>query len=496
MDADSQLQQYLETCIAYHRNVALIGLDEPLGERREARLVEAIEQGAELYSEPALADLQHLIDETPEAQRAPWQRLRAWGLMMSVRTAMLPHRRALQRQQRSLTYRVDNELISVASSFAHMASETRRDRRAAIEAAAAAQLATLDERFDTQVSVARDAVERLGYESLDHLWGDILGADLEALQDVATTLLEETEVAYTELLAWASHRRLRLSPAELRRHDMLTLFTFPDYQKYYQPGFIESALQACLQDMEIDLRAEGRLQWRERDATFGPPEALAVAMPHEIVLSYCPPSGLQSAHALAGACGQALLWAYTSEAVPHPLRLWGHSDISTGNAQLFTDLVTHPLWLRHYGRLSVDTDYMSWQRLDRLYRFRRQLGRFLFTRHLNTSESLADAPEAYRDIMMEACHIDYPPAYYLIDWDWQYASLAFWQGWAVAYALLDTLDENFGHDWFRNPETGQWLCQYWSEALAHPVDGLLQRLLGTPWEADLLAAALCDERMG
>jgi hypothetical protein len=97
MDADSQLQQYLETCIAYHRNVALIGLDEPLGERREARLVEAIEQGAELYSEPALADLQHLIDETPEAQRAPWQRLRAWGLMMSVRTVMLPHRRALQR---------------------------------------------------------------------------------------------------------------------------------------------------------------------------------------------------------------------------------------------------------------------------------------------------------------------------------------------------------------------------------------------------------------
>jgi hypothetical protein len=365
MEADSQLQQWLDSYTAYHRHVALISLDEPLGERREARLVEAIEQCAELYAEPALADLQHVIDETPEAQRSPWQRLRAWALMMSIRAAMLPHRRALQAQQRSLMCRVDDELISVMSSFSHMAFETRRDRRAAIEAAATAQLSTLDEYFDTQVVAARDAASQLGYESLDRLWGDILGVDLEAMQEVATTLLTETEVAYSDLLAWASHRRLRLSSSELRRHDMLTFFTFSDYQKYYQPGFIEPALQACLQDMDIDPRADGRLQWRERDATFGPPEALAVAMPHEIVLSYCPAGGLQNAHALAGACGQALLWAYTSEELSPPLRLWGHSAISTGNAQFFTDLVAHPLWLRYHGRFSVDTDYMPWLRLDR-----------------------------------------------------------------------------------------------------------------------------------
>ncbi len=496
MDDDRQLQQWIEMYVAYHRSVALAGLDEPLGDKREARLVEAIEQGADLYAESALSDLQHVIDDTPEAQRGPWQRLRHWGLMMSMRMAMLAPRRTLQAQQRSLTCRVDDELIPVVASFSHIAAETRRDRRAAIEAAATAQLATLDEYFDTQVSVARDAANRLGYASLDHLWGDILGVDLEALQDVATSLLQETEVAYNDLLTWASQRHLRLTPAELRRHDMLTLFTFPDYQKYYQPGFIETALQDCLRDMAIDPRVDGRLQWRERDATFGPAEALAVAVPHEIVLSYCPAGGLQSAHALAGACGQALLLAHAAEDLPIPLRYWGHGAMVTGHAQLFTDLVADPLWLRYHGRFSVDTDYMSWQRLDRLYRFRRQLGRFLFTRHLNTSESLGDAPEAYRDIMMEACHIDYAPAYYVVDWDWQYTSLAFWQGWSVAYVLSDTLYDHFGQDWFRNPETGQWLLQYGSEALAHDVDTLLQGLLGAPWEAGLLAAALCDERVG
>ncbi len=496
MDTDRQLQQWLETFIAYHRDVALAGLDEPLGEGREARLVEAIGRCSDMCSEPALADLQRLIDEAPEDQRGAWQRVQAWGLMMSMRMAMLPHRRALQAQQRSLVCRVDDELIPVVSSFAYMTAETRRDRRAAIELAATEQLASLDELFETQVSAARDAAGQLGYPSLDHLWGHILGVDLEALQEVATTLLEETEVAYADLLAWAAHRQLRLSTAELRRHDMLSLFTFPDYQKYYQPDFIVPALEACIQDMGIDPRADGRLQWREREATFGPPDALAVAVPDEVVLSYFPSGGLQSAHALANACGQTLLWAHTSDELPHPLRLWGHGATSAGNGQLFADMVAHPLWLRRYARLNVDADYMSWQRLDRLYRFRRQLGRFLFTRHLNTSESLSDAPDAYRDIMMEACHIDYAPAYYVIDWDWQYTSLAFWQGWSVAYVLLDTLDEQFGHDWFRNPETGEWLSQYWSTALAYNVETILQSLLGTPWEADFLAASLCDEQVG
>lgn len=496
MDTDRQLQQSLETFIAYHRDVSLAGLDEPLGEDREARLVAAIERCADVCSEPALADLQVLIRETPEPEHPAWQRLHAWGQMMAMRMAMLPHRRALQAQQRSLTCHVDDELIPVTASFAHMTAETRRDRRAAIELAATEELASLDELFDTQVNAARDAAGRLGYTSLDHLWGHILGVDLEALQEVAITLLEETEVACTDLLAWAAHRQLRLSTAELRRHDMLALFTFPDYQKYYQPDFIVPALEASLQDMGIDPRADGRLQWRERDVTFGPPDALAVAVPDEIVLSYGPTGGLQNAQALASACGQALLWAYTSDEMPHPMRLWGHGATSAGHGQWLADLVAHPLWLRRYARLSVDTDYMSWQRLDRLYRFRRQLGRFLFTRHLNTSESLADAPDAYRDIMMEACHIDYAPAYYLIDWDWQYNSLAFWQGWGVAYALIETLDERFGHDWFRNPETGEWLNQFWPTALTHDIDTLLEGLLGVPWQADFLAAALCDEQVG
>jgi hypothetical protein len=493
---DDTFDRWLEACAAYQRAVALAHLDTPLGEARELSLSEALERAIDVWPASELADLGSLIEATPAEQQDPLRRVRAWGVSMYLQGAMLPHRREMLARQRGLTCRVDDEVIPVMSHFAHLASESRRDRRVAIEAAATAQLATLDDAFQAQFEAVRDAAQQLGYNSLDHLWGEISGVDLDAQQEVVTELLEETEVAYVELLNWATQRRLHIPLAQLQRQDMLMLFAFPDYQKYYQPSFLVPSLQACLQNMGIDPQADGRLTWRERDASFGPPVALAVQLPEEVVLSYSAVNGLQASQLCASACGQAVLWAYTSTALPRANRLLFDPAVSMGSAQMLADVVTNPFWLRYYGRFNVDADYLSWQRLDRLYRLRRQLGRFLYSRHVCTSESSADAAEAYRDIMMEACHVDYAAAYYVMDWDWQYTSLAFWRGWSLAYTLLDTLHDHFASDWFRNPESGEWLLQYWSQALTHRVDTVLSGLLGRDWEATLLAEALCEERMG
>lgn len=495
MVADNMLERLLEVCAAYHRDVALAHIDTPSGAARETRLEEALTLCAEACSAPELAALQSLIDAAPPSQRDLLYRLWAWGCTMHLQGAILPHRREIQARQRSMTCRVDDEPIPVAASFSAMAAESRRDRRAAIETAVGAQLATLDELFEAQFEALRHAAAQLGYASLDSLWNAITGVELAEQQEVATTLLHETQEVYVDLLTWAAGRRLRVPLAQLRRHDILALFTFSDYQTYYQPGFLIPNVQACLQDMDIDPRADGRLSWRERSAAFGPPAALAVQLPDEIVLSYSQVDGFQGATAFASASGRALLWAYTSAELPRINRLLGDAAISESNAQFVAEMIAQPLWLRAYARVSVDDDYARWQRLDRLYRLRRQLGRFLYTRHLYTSDSLSDAAETYRDIMMDACRVDYVPAYYLTDWDWQYTSLAFWRGWSLAYTLLDTLRASFAKDWFRNPECGQWLRQYWCDALAAPVDDLLHGLLGAPWDATVLATALDDEQV-
>ena len=489
-------EKWLDACAAYRRDEALTYLDMPVGETRDARLAERIEWGADACSAPELAELHHRMTEAPEGQTDAWRRLWSWGAQMFLRGAQLPHRRGMLDQQRSLTCRVDDELITVGSSFALMAQESRRDRRAAIEVAVTEQLGALAERFESQFEALTAAMATLGYESVDRFWYDITGVDLEAQQEIVTELLQETETVYVELLEWAARQQLRLPISQLRRHDMLVLFGMPEYQKYYQPDFLVPSLQACLQDMDIDPRADGRLTWRERPAAFGPVTALVLELPEEIVLSYAPGSGLQYAQAFAHACGRGLLQAYTHEDMPPLYRVLGDDALVEANAQWLTEVVGHPMWLRWYARLGVDRDYMTWQRLDRLYRFRRQLGRFLYTRHLYTTDSRSGAAEAYREIMMDACRIDYAPNYAWVDWDWSYSSLTFYRGWSLAYALLEALHENFAHDWFRNPESGEWLRQYWAEALSHAVDDVLSSFLGGPWTVAHLAESLCDERVG
>ena len=56
--------------------------------------------------------------------------------------------------------------------------------------------------------------------------------------------------------------------------------------------------------------------------------------------------------------------------------------------------------------------------------------------------------------------------------------------------MFDTMRLQFGDDWFRNPDSGVWLCDYWSTALGTSVEALHQRLAYVDWTPELFAEAL------
>src|SRR5215471_1722133 len=493
MAVDNLPEHLVQTCAAYQRDIALIYLDTPSGDTREARLAEAMAHRGEAYTPATLEALQRCITEAPASHQETLTRLRAWALAMHVRSALLPMQREIHTRQRTTVCLVDDEPIPLRTSFAAMATETRRDRRAAIEAAVVLQLGALNELFEAQFKAVTTVAESLGYAAPEALWNAIMPVEPATYQDIATQILEQTRPVYVDLLAWAVRRQLRIPPGQLRRHDILALFTFPEYQAYYQPGTVVSGLRACLRDLGLDPYVDGRLTWRERPAPFGPPMALALHIPDEIVLSYAQVGGLKGAEAFASASGRALLWAYTSPDLPLSSRVLGDAALLESNAQLLAELVAEPRWLHHHFGVSVDQNYIAWRRLDRLYRLRRHLGRFLYTRHLYTTNSLAGAAEAYRDIMMDACHVDYPQEYYLLDWDWDYTTLTILRGWSLTFALQGVLGEQYAEDWFRNPDAGEQLRQYWQSALGERLEDLRDRLLGTAWDADLLATALVHQ---
>src|SRR5262249_60185990 len=141
----------------------------------------------------------------------------------------------------------------------------------------------LNELFQAQFKALSALAEHLSYASRAALWTDVLPVEPATLQDVATQILASTQEVYMDLLTWAVRRRLRLPPGQLRRHDILALFTFPEYQAYYQPGTVVAGLQTCLREMGLGPTVDGRLQWRRRLAPFRPTDALYFHVRHEII---------------------------------------------------------------------------------------------------------------------------------------------------------------------------------------------------------------------
>lgn len=490
---DKPLERLVQACTTYHRDVALAQIDTHPGDERSTRVADAVRMAAEVCSIGELQMLQTHMVGAPAASQSILGQLQAWGRTMYLRGAMLPHQLEMQTQQRSATCIVDEETIPLLSSFAAMAMENRRDRRATIEAAVGEQLQEMSSCFDTQFKALCQVAEDIGYTSLENLWADLLPGDLAAEQERAVCLLKETEDVYTDLLSWAVRQHLRIPPGQLHRHDMLVLFTLPEYQKYYQPGAIIDGLDSCLQEMNIDPKADGRVILRQRSAATGFPEAVAVQIPDEVVLCYSQVAGLKASEAYAGALGRALLWAYTSPDLPVIVRQLGDAALPISSAQLFAEMIASPRWLQHYLGVTTDRHYWLWHRLDRLYRFRRQLGRFLFAYQLLTMESVAGAQDAYREIMMQACRVDYAPAYCVVDWDWSLASYAMLRGWSLSYLMSDTVRVQLGDDWFRNPDAGEWLRDYWSTAMGTSIEELQQRFAYVDWAPELFAEVLGRE---
>jgi hypothetical protein len=496
MASSDRPAQLLDACRTYHRNVALAHLDTPPGAARDARLAEALALAEPACTIPALQAIANLGANLPEAQRAAMRRLNAWGLGMHVQQRLRPAWHAAQSRLYGATCYVEEEAIPLRHAFAHMAGERRRDQRAAIESAVVAQLGTVNEPFEAYFEAHRRAAADLDFDSPDGLWRHVADIDPVAQQDSATEVLEKTREVYIDLLAWAVKQRLRLPLSQLRRHDVLALFTFDEYQQYYQPGTLIPAMQACCRHMGFDPNADGRLIWRERPAHFGPPEAIALHIPDEVVLAYPSISGLKGAELWASALGRALLWAHAAPDLPLVHRLLADPAIGDSSAHLMADLAAHPDWLRHYLSVHVDENYRLWRRLDSLYRLRRQLGRFLFTRHLYTVDSLAGAAETYRDVMMEACCVDYAPEYYLLDVDWHYEAVAALWSQSLAGVFTANLHQQFAADWFRNPDSGAWLRHHWSSALGESVNDLMHRHLDAPeWTAALFAEMLSEGRL-
>ena len=159
---------------------------------------------------------------------------------------------------------------------------------------------SLNELFEAQFKALALSPSILAMLRLEALWTDILPVEPATLQDVATQILASTQEVYTgppDLGRTAAFASSRLASC-----DVTTFWPCspsPNIRHIISRARWYAGLQTCLREMGLSPAVDGRLEWRERSAHFGPPAALALHIPDEIVLSYAQVQGLKGTEALA-----------------------------------------------------------------------------------------------------------------------------------------------------------------------------------------------------
>jgi len=92
---------------------------------------------------------------------------------------------------------------------------------------------------------------------------------------------------------------------------------------------------------------------------------------------------------------------------------------------------------------------------------RRYCAKFIYEKELHGNSEVTDIPEAYSSILTEATKIDYEPVNYLNDVDSEFYCVRYLRAWMLQSLHNSYFKEEFGDDWFLNPETGGKLKELW-----------------------------------
>ena len=142
-------------------------------------------------------------------------------------------------------------------------------------------------------------------------------------------------------------------------------------------------------------------------------------------------------------------------------RFLGDHSVAEAFAFLFERLASDPGWLERYLGTEKPAPYVQFACAHKLSRLRRMAARFRYEVELYSDGDLANAPDAYRVALSEACLSMYPRALFLFDLSSHLYSARYLRGWILEGILHRHMVHYFEEDWHRNPRAGAFLRKLW-----------------------------------
>jgi hypothetical protein len=456
-----------------------------------AGLKEGFELGPiyERYSDLATLDACRRVGEAAESgERGAVElwRFACEGYMGDLtRSAM----EEIARLEATLTANVDGEEIGFRMLRPALANEPDRGRRERLDRARVEL--TESELNPYYVGIAetrREATASIGAASYRELY-ERFKFPLEELAGQCERLLSDTEDLFVAAFDRLFRRRVGVPLEEACRWDVPRLFRATEWDSGFPADRMVPALEATLEGLGIDLRAQENVHLDIESRPTKTPRAFCapIEVPGRIMLVIQPIGGPDDWHALFHEAGHTEHYAHTSGELPVEARRLGDNAVTEGWAMLLELLVNDPAWLERRLDFARPEEFAAEATTGLLYFVRRYAAKFLYELELHSGAELDSMRSRYVERMRDALKIEPAEADFLGDVDPGFYSSSYLRAWAFESTLRRFLREEFGRAWFTRREAGSLLRELWHEGQRPTADELLDEVTGAELILDAVA---------
>jgi hypothetical protein len=402
-----------------------------------------------------------------------------------------PEQERIAELEATLEAEVDGRRIGYRELRPSQANELDRGRREQLDSARVELLEELNPLHGEALDRLRDAVRELDATTYGGLYEEF-GFDLEPLADQARRFLSDTEDLHARSLDRLLRSRLGIGIDEAGRWDIPRLFRSDAWDDAYPADRMLPALDATLDGLGIDLRAQRNVELDVEPRPAKDPRAFCspIQVPARVVLCIKPMGGVDDWRALFHEAGHLEHFAHTSPRLPVEARRLGDDAVTEGWAFLLERLVTDPAWLARQLDVPRPDGLAEESAGVLLYMVRRYCGKLLYELDLYAGADLETLPERYVEILGAATGIEPSPADFLVDVDAGFYVTVYLRAWALEAELSRFLRDEYGSSWFASRKAGSLLRELWNEGLGLRAEELVDQLTGGSLELAAVAEQL------
>ena len=325
--------------------------------------------------------------------------------------------------------------------------------------------------------------EKFGFRSYADYVENKRNSSFEVWRNEFINFLSDTDDPYfSKARPWVE-ARLGRPLEDLNRSHALRLLRIDDFDKYFAKNSLMEFVHKTFLGLGLDLARQKDIIIDIDDSPEQTPNAICVPvdLPGEIHVMLKPVGGLVDLEALLHEMGHAFfLRGFSAKSPVEHRRLCRSSALDETFAFLFMQLIENPVWLRDIAKLDTsEADELSAiVGIKRLLLIRRHVGKFLAEMELFQNGVFKDS-SCYCKWLNRATGFNYEPDGYLIDMDPDFYSAEYVWAWAGADLVQQHLYDEFGTDWFRKPEAGDFLRQISFEGRKNSLEEALSKFCGT-----------------